>query len=365
MSYRISQREAEGFFQNLRQASIEILQYYKLPDNPGHKRRPWKDGRPQGILEHFTAGVNWKTSADWLNGQANQDSSCHFLVLDRRLGEIDDIVSRYPVLDELPVTAIMLSDLSSGTWHGGWANPYTVGIENRNAGRLRFRDGKYYWWPKGYTAEFPPALGKQPVEIDGFWWEPFNSNQILANIIIGQHLHCMYQSAGGLNPSWVLPHSATSINKSDTGRAFPFHDVRTAIFEQKDPTHLPWLGRYDIDPIYMDDYEEEVTQEFLREMDERQGPRVGTDENLLITWRTETGPWEENIPAIRLALHLLGYWIPPTVPQEMDPLTSLAVWQFQKSVEHLETDGVPGPKTQAALKQRLKDFQLEVDHVAP
>ena len=117
--YRYSTQQAKAFFKALRAASIEILDYYNLPTDPGVKRRTWKHGRPIGVTEHFTAGVTWKGAISWLNGQDNMKSSCDAMILDRRIGEIDSIISKYPVLDVLPVTVIMLADLDKGTWNCG------------------------------------------------------------------------------------------------------------------------------------------------------------------------------------------------------------------------------------------------------
>lgn len=360
-------KQSREFFIALRRSSKEILQHYGIPTDPGRKTRPWKSARPIGVIEHFTAGITWKGAAKWLQTPENPKSSCHFLVLDRKLGEVDAIVSKYPVLDALNTTCIMLADLDEGTFHAGWANSMCVGIENRNAGELRKRNGKFYWWGKSWTAEFNPAvLEKQPVEIDGVWLEPYTKNQIEANIILCQYLHCAYN--GGLTPGWFLPHSAVSERKSDTGRAFPIHEVRESIFGQDDVSKLEWLAKFGDDPAYMVDYEDDQESAFL---DDVIGMHVGrTDDDskdgdilesaaipsIDLQSMVDGGDWKQHMEKIRLGLHQLGYFVGEK-PGYTEVL-SLAVWQFQKSVG-LKPDHIPGTVTREALVKRLKQFNLE------
>lgn len=360
--------EAEAFFKALRQASVEALQYYNLPLDPGHKTRPWVHGKPIGTTYHFTAGVVWKPTITHLNGSANQKSSCTMLVLDRRIGEIDSIISKYPVLDVLPVTVFQLADLKTSTWHGNWSNGYNVGIENRNAGPLLGTQENWLWWPKKWKAPFPhKSLGKTPINIDGHWWEPYTHGQIVANIILGQ----MQVAAFGGDERWFLPHSCIKGTKRDTGRAFPLHLIREAVFNFQDVEELTWLQAFKADPMYMDDYEEEIDAEFLSEIQEQQGVRDDLlsfeEEKICVAPLPEPDllklagtDWEDNMLEVRMGLSKLGY-----VPGKqslygytMDTDTALAVWLFQKSVD-LKPDRIPGPKTQAALLKRLKDFQLE------
>lgn len=365
--YKYTKAQAEEFFKALRQASIEMLDYYKLPTSPGNKTRKWRYGYPVGVTEHFTAGVTWKGSISWLSGKDNQTSSCHMVILDRKLGEVDSIFSKYPILDSLPVTAILLADLDKATWHCGWGNEFNFGIENRNAGRLKGTQGAWTWWPNGYTKAFPhKELGKTPVNIDGVWWEPYTYGQIVANIIVCQYLHCFFQDKGGVNPSWFIPHSALSGGKSDTGRAFPLQAVRDAVIDQTEIENLMWLHDFKADPQFMDDYEEEEDADFIQQLKERQGDRQDDwfdDENLLVTpnidiqMLVQDGYWKNELDAIRRALTKLGYVTDKSGP-ELDAVTALAVFQFQTSVD-LKPDKIPGPVTQEALYKRLKDFQLE------
>ena len=330
--------EAGEILWSIRECSKEILRHYSIPESPGAKTRPWSEGSPKGIIFHYTAGVDWKNSASWLNGGHNPNSSCHFLILDRYLKEADAICSKYPILDNMPVLILQLADLDKGTWHATWVNGLCIGIENRNVGILRKRGNGWVWWPNNWSAKFPSdSLGKIPIEIDGQWWEPFTLGQIAANILLGQILYCYYE--GKLDPSWILPHSAVASQKMDTGRAFPLHNVREAITSQTPFERLGWL------------YNGSVNWEFSHQYEGRQGDCV--DFKRL----TDSSPWREKLDVIRSALHRLGYHV-GCDNKDYDEVTERAVYIFQRSAD-LEADSIPGPKTQAALYARLKDFKLE------
>lgn len=367
-----SKQEAEEFFDAWRQASVAILDYYNLPTSPGVKTRPWKHGHPIGVTEHFTAGVTWKGSIQWLSGQDNKAASCHAFILDRRVAEIDDIWSQYPMLQQIPVTALLLADLSKGTWHAGWVNALNFGIENRNAGILRGTQNAWTWWAKNWKAPFPSQeLGKWPIDLDGQWWEPYTYGQVVANIIVCQMLCCLYHGENpgqpGMDRRWFLPHSATEGIKWDTGRAYPLNDVRDAVFNQVPVEQLTWLQSFKADPMYMDDYDEAEDLEFLQELAARQGNR---DDELPVDFDlaemppdvdlqalVQAGDWKKELPAVRRALHMLGYCVPASDEHVLDADTALASYQFQVSMK-LTADKIPGDKTQKALLQRLKQFHL-------
>ena len=321
------------------------------------------------MTEHFTAGPTWKGSVRWLNNGPNKNSvSCQMLILDRMLPEVKAIYDKRPELADLQVVVLLLSEGIIPCWHAGWVNRITFGIENRNAGKLRGKQGDWRWWAQGWKAKFPACeLGKTPVLIDGAWWEPYTVGQVKANIHVGQHLHCLFQKEGGLDPRWFLPHSGTEGSKWDTGRAYPLQDVRDAVFAQMPVEGIPWLQSFAHDPqgfvLYL---EEEQDDLFLMELEERQGDRAAGE----VDWDelqempspdlqdlVQAGIWKEELDAVRRGLEKLGYVTGGQGP-ELDEDTALAVYQFQKSQHDLTADKIPGDKTQRALYRRLADFQL-------
>jgi len=365
-----SKQQADEFFKALREVSVEFLRYHGLPVDQGRKRyATWKEGYPIGVTEHYTAGVTWKGTVNWLNDGTNKNSvSCQMLILDRMLPEYLDIIDKYPELADLRVTTIMMSDGIIPCWHAGWVNRFTFGIENRNAGQLKYDRGKWYWWAKKWCALFPvEELGKTPVNFGGQWWEPYTFGQVCANILVCQMLHCIYPN---LSPSWFLPHSATTGTKYDTGRAYPLDKVRSAVFAQKHIEDLIWLHDYRDCPEFMEDYEEDEDNEFILEMAFRQEDRFDYDDahelpkivmevppEADLQYLVQEGEWKKELGAVRRALHKLGYYVPATASQTLDKDTATAVYQFQKSMG-LRADKIPGSVTQEALMKRLKQFQL-------
>ena len=362
-----SKTQAEEFFGALRAASVEFLKNHGLPLDQGRKSySSWKRGYPIGITEHFTAGVTWKNTVRWLNDGGNKNSvSCQMLILDRMLPDYKVAISKYPVLHDLQVTAILMSSGVVPCWHAGWVNKFTFGIENRNVGTLVKRDGQWRWWAKQWNAVFPvEGLGKTPIDLSGIWWEPYTYGQLCANILVGQMLHCLYPS---MDRRWFLPHSATTGTKRDTGPLFPLNKMREAIFDQIPMSSLDWLEDFAADPEYMVGYDDDNDQEFMEEMASRQDGRLGSLEDVEFRDKVpeaelqvlvEDGSWKTELPAIRRALNLLGYHVPATQSQKLDKDTALAVWMFQRSQKNLVPDKIPGSRTQVALLGRLKQFRL-------
>lgn len=358
--------QSNEFFAQWRAYSIEVLKHFGLPTSPGYKTCSWKFGVPKGITEHYTAGVTWKGSVQWLQTTDNKNSSCHAFINDRHHPDALEIQAKYPALKDLQVLALLMADVNKGTWHATWSNSMNFGIENRNAGILSGQQEDWRWWGGKFDHV---ALGKMPINIDGVWLEPYTYGQIAANVIVGQHLHCLLQGQGGLDPVWCLPHSCFQKGKRDTHKAFPLQDWRLAVFNQTPWDSLPWLQAFKADPQYMLDYEEEMDELFLQEMADRQGDRADDDlsEDEFASFQEmptpefqaliQEGNWKQELNSVRRALEKLGY-VTGGDGEELDAQTKQSVWMFQKMMD-LSKDGVPGDKeTQPALYERLKTFQL-------
>lgn len=367
--YLFSVNQSVEFFGALRSASVEVFKHFGLPLSEGSKHySSWEHGRPIGGMEHYTAGVTWKGTVSWLNDGGNNNSvSCQFLVLDHMPPEVKEIFDRYEELKDLKVAAFELSDGIVPCWQAGWVNKLTVGIENRNAGILRGSNGDWRWWANNWTAKFPhETLGKTPILIDGQWWEPYTRGQIAANILIYQHLHCQYQEYGGLDHRWILPHSATSNAKWDTGRAYPMRNVRKAIIDQVPIDQLYWLGAFEQDPVGAAvALEDEEDEDFLNQLEMRQTDRMEGEYDWAeiqsmpspdLQQLVQDGEWRQELDAVRRALEKLWYVTGGSGP-ELDEDTALAVYQFQRSAD-LKADKIPGTFTQNALYKRLVDFRL-------
>lgn len=370
-----SASESAAFFEALREASVILLRKYGLPIDQGHKRyASWEHGRPIGITEHYTGGVAWQGTVSWLNaGPHKNKSSCQFLVLDRMLSEAKPVYDKYPELRELTVTAFMLSDGIIPCWHAEWVNRLTVGIENRNAGYLLGSAGHWRWWANDWKARFPyERLDKRPCLIHDRWWEPYTRGQIMANVSIGQHLLCLQQDEGGLDPVWFLPHSATCGEKMDIGNAFPFHLVREAVFSGKPLLSLNTLYDFAASKSRVEIYSRaddagmcEDDSLFLGACAAAGRDRSGYEAVPAVELPPEdyqeliqAGSWREELDVVRESLRQLGYYIPQSCQgTALDVETATATFIFQKSQGGaLKVDKVPGDKTQRALYKRLTEF---------
>lgn len=362
-------QQAREFFDQWREFSVAVLKHHGLPTDCGYKRKTWLHGRPKGITQHYTAGVSWQGSVSWLSGTQNKNSSCHIIICDRASPYATELQAKYPLLKDFQVLSLLLTDLKKGTWHATWSNNMNVGIENRNAGILSGTQGNWRWWAAKFDHE---KLGKLPINIDGVWLEPYTYGQIVANIVVGQYLHCLYQDEGGLDPVWCVPHSCIQEGKRDTHKAFPLQDWRDAVFNQVPWEGMPWLQAFNADPQYMQEYEEEMDDLFLQALEERQGLREDSDDDFTdedheefvampepsLQALIQEGNWKEELDSSRRALEKLCYHTGGQGPV-LDPTTMQSTKMFQRMMG-LARDGIPGDKeTQPALYRRLKVFQLE------
>jgi hypothetical protein len=348
-------QEAKEFWSSLRTVSKEILNYYNLPIDPGFKVRPWIKDHPIGITFHYTAGIKWKPTIEHLNGLSNRKSSCTLLVLDRQVVEVQNILSKYPALDRLPVLVLQLADLDTSTWHSGWSNGYCIGIENRNAGLLRGIKDKWTWWPNDWKAPFPHAeLDKIPVCIKNQWWEPYTHGQIVANVILGQMLYSLY--GGEMDKHWFLPHSCFSKDKLDTGKAFPLQGIRDAIFDQIAIENLVWLTTFDMKPPYTHDYIEECNDSFTG-TEEAYQSSINEDKPVFLEplFNMKLTGDKLKFASYRRFLTQLEYCI--DCSDINNTSLAMALGMFQKSMGmpvNLKID----QKSTTALISRLKEFRI-------
>jgi len=363
MSWLTDRSECQEFLDQLYTFSMEAKAARGIEGSiRGRKRRSWSRGQPQGEIKHYTAGISFWGTVGWNYNRKNRSSSFPFVVDDRPSVE-HPYTDQYPLLKKyLPTLVFMASTLEKSHWHGNWTNDRTIGVENRNAGPLK-RDGDHYRWWGGV---FPSALGKQPLEIDGRYWEPWTVEQIVSNIVLTRVFSVLYRET--FNRQWVLPHSAIKYTKIDTGRAFPFQLVREVAFSAFDPWQDSRLKQYTVAPDFALTLEAEEDQAYFDLMLVRYSDEV-RDESVGIRpeWDDEAasliegGCWRDHLPIVKNALYKLGHdlsWLGKETTNHTE-MVKLAVWIFQKSVPYLKDDSIPGPKTRAALLQRLQQFQLE------
>lgn len=255
------------------------------------------------------------------------------------------------------MTVILLADLSSATWHATWSNRFNFGIENRNAGRLQYRNGQFFWWANNWQARFPDKqLDKNPVRLGDNYWEPYTVNQVKANIVIGRMLHSLYATSGGLDPSWVIPHSSVQREKSDTGRAFPLTEVRSAIFSARSLDNLELPTKV----VPLTEFTEDVRgdTEFVL-VGDCYDPSSSSDMSRCFL-PVDHPSYASSVPPgydfrqVCGALSQLGYYVDAAHPECLKQL-HVAAEQFQRCMG-LRTDGIVGPNTLKAIGTRLADF---------
>lgn len=324
------------------------------PRNPTRTKK-WKNGRPLGIIYHYTAGVSFLGAMRWANdaSQGNSGSSWHVTICDRvpddKLGELWLKHTDAAMRKLFPVPTIIMADFRWGTWHGNWTNDVTIGIENRNSG---------YWGYNKLGKDGLTKLGKSGIEIGGKTWEEYTREQIVANINMGRLINGWVD--GQLDPDWILPHSAIWATKQDVGPAFPLFQVRANVFNDDNLHTREWLVKF---PMAPDKY---------------------TDEDALWTDTIDANPrddvfrkWpildpnkksELDDETVAHTLFRLGFNTGPEVPDH-DILAKQIRW-FQRSTSAygapdvnkpeliLGSDSVVGPKTKAELIRRLGQFGM-------
>ena len=341
--------KAEIYTNRIRQVSKVILDAYGVPLNPGRRQSDWADGEgPEGLAWHWTGGWSWLSAARWLNcpwtlsgdREGNRRSSAQVLILDRM---IDGMAKYWP--EELrtlfPVPVLILAPLHRSTWCTNWVNSWCEGIELRNSGP----------WRKG--TEY---LGKRPIRVNKRLFEPYTREQMISMI---NYARLKYILRGAkLNPHWTVGHHMVTVRKSDPGPLFFMHRMRWATYDHKTPADkLLWVQQYPLAPV---DQGVDEDMESSRSLDDRDGPAY---HELAAVAPTYSGVTDEGY--IMEGLYRLGWHVGPGIygPNDVD----IAKWvsQFQRStygyrdpVHRLKIDGIPGPKTCAALDRRLKSLRL-------
>ncbi len=118
-------------------------------------------------------------------------------------------------------------------WHCGvseWrgrerCNPWSLGIEIVNWGRLEKKKGSYFCWPEDFGT---PYGGPPPVFARGDWWAPYPSGQIeqvvsLSGLLVERHQIPM---------DYIVRHSDIAPDrKIDPGPVFPWTELKTRMTE--------------------------------------------------------------------------------------------------------------------------------------
>ncbi|MBX2842249.1 MAG: N-acetylmuramoyl-L-alanine amidase [Flammeovirgaceae bacterium] len=184
------------------------ISFEKTPNVSGE----FKDGFPNTIILHYTAGASLESSVVWLKNPKAK-ASAHLVVC--KTGKI-----------------VQLAPFNIRTWHAGkseWKgrkrlNNSSIGIEIDNAGLLEKRVDGYYTNFGKKVADKDIVLAKHKHQEEVKAWEAFTPEQVAAVEMICFVLMQQY------NIKEILGHEDISPRrKIDPGPAFPLQNFREKI----------------------------------------------------------------------------------------------------------------------------------------
>jgi hypothetical protein len=342
----MNRSEAFEIYNYLRQVAshpiLDALGFSREPHDNRVRTRPWKDGKPRGIAFHYTGGANGLRTMGWFNSPKydNKVSSAQVLIFDRIP---DNIIGRIwskldsRILKLFPVPTVILADWLYSTWCTNWMNEYCMGVENRNMGNA-------------FTYEFHRKLNKPANSHGGYYYECYSREQLICNINLGRVVRGY--SYPNFNRDYCVGHHMIRVGKSDPGPAFPLKQISDAIFTNQNVTELQCIKTAFSAPTNSP----EPVDFTPPSMDKR--------DNYYL----------EALPTIKPSvirdpfylcnlLARLGF----NTAAEIPPATTLRMFTewFQHSTrfyadrkKRLKIDGIAGPKTFEALKQRVWDLGL-------
>jgi hypothetical protein len=374
-----SENEARDFFERLATYSTEYLRV-ALPKV--HRHWPsdnhydeWKKGHPIGHTLHYTAGVSFAgTVRHFVMGSRASTNWIVAKALDRRFDALRKDLELDRVL-RAEVSQVVHPDYPA--WHAGWVNRFLASTEIRNAGVLRpypkakgepgqkgmtrdaffacpdydVDDLNFYWWASGWTAKFEGEVLRIETPRGISWWESFSRGSIATAIEVLRYLNALYPRC--LEPVWMTAHHMLNPGKNDVVLPVDLDKFREAVlFSKEHVDDLDWLAAYDDTE---DGFEDLDDPWMLRELDERQADRAeeDVDEDFdpeRVPWRRISGVVDELGEGIE-ALRRFGFCVAG------DDAARQSARMYQKG-RKLETDGIVGPETLAALGRDLRQWRL-------
>ena len=183
--------------------------------------RLWSSGNPCGVVDHYTAGTNARNTLMWFSNKERADgvktSSAHFVI--GRDGTIFSIV---------PIDRV--------AWHAPGVNSTHIGIEHVNTGVLRRKTtGSFVY--RGNLL-YPKERAPTVQEVAGELWEPYTSNQLIANIVLKRWLITAFPEIE--QPNLIDHQKVSPGRKRDCGPMWPLSDINNLIFSFANTRILDW-----------------------------------------------------------------------------------------------------------------------------
>ena len=184
------------------------IDFKQSPNTSSH----FKDGLPDTIVLHYTAGSSLNSAVNWLTNKKAQ-ASAHFVV--GKNGKV-----------------VQLAPLNTVTWHAGrsrWKNRsslnyYSVGIEIDNAGILEKRAGGYFTYFDKKIEDERVVLAKHKNRNAEAAWEAYTVEQLEAVEALCSLLIEKYNIKELVGHDDIAPD-----RKTDPGPAFPLQSLKDKI----------------------------------------------------------------------------------------------------------------------------------------
>jgi N-acetyl-anhydromuramyl-L-alanine amidase AmpD len=301
-------------------------------------------------VDHYTSGISRWSTLSWFSAKKTKrngkmrfnGASTHFV-----LG-----YEGYP---------FYIIPLMHGAWHEPKRNKDSIGIEMVNCGAIKQKDGKFCYWPKDYTQEIPPQLvadlppTRLPFNFRGAKiLQPFTATQIKYNILLKRII--LAALPGKIDKTRFSQHQEWRSTKLDMGPLWPFKDVNDAAHDAFPISQYSFLSKF---ALAVKDGT--ITEAEAIDLDmEDQNPAYGTETP---THEDDLDDDNEDIMSMKGVQEYLtrcGFRV--TVDGKFGPKTKNAVAKFQTvyNMKHpsenaLAVDGIPGPRTCAALRVYEKE----------
>lgn len=301
-------------------------------------------------VDHYTAGISHWSTLTWFSAQQTEKNgklkyngaSTHFV-----LG-----YEGYP---------FYIIPLCHGAWHEPLRNKDSISIEMVNAGVLKQHNQQWCYWPKGYTQPLPDGLltALPPTRLTFDFkghrvFQPFTASQIRFNVLLKRIILAAFP--GRLDAARFSQHLDWREGKTDMGPLWPFADVNSAAWDVIPIKQYSFLSKFQMavaDGVITD---AEAAEMGIKDMSGN--PEYGD----VAPTHDDDAPADTvmSVTELQEALNTLRY-SRLTVDGKFGAKTKANVSKFQvtynvtcKDEEKLTVDGIPGPRTCAALRKTLK-----------
>jgi N-acetyl-anhydromuramyl-L-alanine amidase AmpD len=186
----------------------------------------WKAGCPIGLVDHYTAGIKASGTLLWFS---------------KRERETPGTSSAQYILDRDGVLMQLIDPRTTIAWHARGDSHTHIGIEHVNAGLLSKSGGGFLYMEQH---KYPQDRAPTVQELDGKYWEPYTSRQLMTNMVLKRWL---IQAIPTLQKEHFVDHQMLDpARKVDCGPLWPLKSLNALVFSWK-----PLQGFTSLEPTYM------------------------------------------------------------------------------------------------------------------